>query len=114
MMQPNQHAKVLPVLDVIALTLSAALIVILAENGVHLVNRLVLRRLAGTTTGFLWIVPLYYGLRQCPQDRPAEQDRIAEPGRAGRLAEVGFDFCRRGQAPPMGSLLSKAKTASLA
>jgi arylsulfatase A-like enzyme len=62
MTQPNQHDKVLPVLDVIALTLSAALIVILAENGVSLVNRLVLRRLLGTTTGFLWIVPLYYGL----------------------------------------------------
>ena len=63
MTQPNNpNDDALPILDVIALTLGAALIVILAENGVNLVNRLILRRLGGTTTGFLWIVPLFYGL----------------------------------------------------
>lgn len=63
MTQPNQPSdNVLPVLDVITLTLGAALIVITVENGTTIVNRLVLRRISGATTGFLWIVPLSYGL----------------------------------------------------
>ena len=52
----------LPVVDVAVLAMAAAAIVVLVENGTNIANRLVLHRINGATTGFLWIVPLNYGL----------------------------------------------------
>ena len=50
----------LPIIDVITLALTGALLATWTENGTVIVQRLVLHRLSGATTGFLWMVPLSY------------------------------------------------------
>lgn len=52
----------LPVLDVLALAASGAVLAVVAENGLTIVQHLTLNRLIGVTTGYLWIVPLCYGI----------------------------------------------------
>lgn len=57
---PDQTA--LPIIDVIALALAGALLATWTENGTVIVQRLLFHRLSGATTGFLWMVPLFYFL----------------------------------------------------
>ena len=59
---PDPENGRLGVSEVAILTIAAALLVILIENGTNIVNRSLLHRINGATTGFLWIVPLFYGL----------------------------------------------------
>jgi arylsulfatase A-like enzyme len=52
----------LPAIDTIAIVASGALLATLIENGSTIVQHLVLHRISGAPTGFLWLVPLYYSL----------------------------------------------------